>query len=178
MAELGKELGLTLGGQRVESLSAGAPTSPSPRSAEAPQDEIQSRERSETTGNRPEEAQSQDDHGCSSTFIDEQQWASRTSRHPPAASEAVPVAEYQEWPFQGSLKRTKIVDDVMCNLEFNCHRSRKTFTYRLMPKHWTPRQRFRLTMTLRHIPRNVKHRCSLRQGVLNGQPKRMQRCSK
>jgi len=34
------------------------------------------------------------------------------------ASEAVPVAEYQEWPFQGFLKRTKIGDDVTYNLEF------------------------------------------------------------
>lgn len=32
--------------------------------------------------------------------------------------EAVPVAEYQEKPFQGSLQRTKIRDDVTYNLEF------------------------------------------------------------
>lgn len=55
MAELEKELGLALGEQQVESSSASTPTSPSPRSAEAPQDEIQSRECSETTGSRPEE---------------------------------------------------------------------------------------------------------------------------
>jgi hypothetical protein len=55
MAVLEKELGLALGEQQVESSSAGTPTSPSPRSAEAPQDEIQSRERSEITGSRPEE---------------------------------------------------------------------------------------------------------------------------
>jgi hypothetical protein len=55
MAELEKELGLALGEQQVESSSAGTPTSPSLRSAEAPQDEIQSRQRSETTGGRPEE---------------------------------------------------------------------------------------------------------------------------
>ena len=30
----------------------------------------------------------------------------------------VPVAEYQEWPVQGFLKRTKIGIDVMYNLEF------------------------------------------------------------
>jgi hypothetical protein len=39
----------------VESSSAGTPTSPSPSSAEAPQDEIWSQERSETAGSRPEE---------------------------------------------------------------------------------------------------------------------------
>jgi hypothetical protein len=30
----------------------------------------------------------------------------------------VPVAEYQEWPFQGFLKRIRIGDDVTYNLEF------------------------------------------------------------
>jgi hypothetical protein len=49
MAELEKELGLALE-EQVKSPFAGAPTSSSPRSVEAPQDEIQSRERSETTG--------------------------------------------------------------------------------------------------------------------------------
>ncbi|KAG4438643.1 hypothetical protein IFR05_005887 [Cadophora sp. M221] len=50
-----KELGLVLEVEQVKSLFASAPTSPSPRSVEAPRDEIQSRERSETTGSRPEE---------------------------------------------------------------------------------------------------------------------------
>jgi hypothetical protein len=34
------------------------------------------------------------------------------------ALETVPVAKYQEWPFQGFLKRTRIGDDVTYNLEF------------------------------------------------------------
>ncbi len=55
MAELDHELGLALEEQQVESLSAGTPTSPSPRSVEAPQDETQSRKHTETTGSRPEE---------------------------------------------------------------------------------------------------------------------------
>jgi hypothetical protein len=62
-----------------------------------------------------------DDHnGCSVTFVDNDchQHASRTSRSPSVASEAVPDAEYQEWPFQGFLKRIKIGDDVTYNLEF------------------------------------------------------------
>jgi hypothetical protein len=71
-----------------------------------------------TTRAQIDEAQSQDDYGCSSTFIDEQHCGSRTSRSPSAASEAVPVAEYQEWPFQGFLKRIRIGDDVTYNLEF------------------------------------------------------------
>jgi hypothetical protein len=57
MAELEKELGLALEEQQVESSSAGAPTSPSPRLVEAPQDETRSREISETTGSRSEELQ-------------------------------------------------------------------------------------------------------------------------
>jgi hypothetical protein len=32
--------------------------------------------------------------------------------------ESVPVAEYQEWPFKGFLKRIRIGDDVTYNLEF------------------------------------------------------------
>jgi hypothetical protein len=54
MAELEKELGLALEEEQVKSPFAGAPTS-SPLSVEAPQDEIQSRERSETTGGILEE---------------------------------------------------------------------------------------------------------------------------
>ncbi|KAF8857959.1 hypothetical protein BDZ45DRAFT_573011, partial [Acephala macrosclerotiorum] len=34
-----------------------------------------------------------------------------------AATESVPVAEYQEWPSQGLLKWTKIGDDISYNLE-------------------------------------------------------------
>jgi hypothetical protein len=58
---------------------------------------------------------------------DEQHYASRTSRSPSAATGAVPVAEYQEWPFHGFLKRTKIGDDVTYNLEFQLPRSPEHF---------------------------------------------------
>lgn len=34
------------------------------------------------------------------------------------ASKATPLAEYQEWPFQGFLKRTRIGNDITYNLEF------------------------------------------------------------
>jgi hypothetical protein len=70
---------------------------------------------------RPEidDAQPQADNGCSSTFVDNSHHhPSRTSRSPSTAAEAIPVAEYQEWPFQGFLKRTRIGDDVTYNLEF------------------------------------------------------------
>jgi hypothetical protein len=60
-----------------------------------------------------EDAQPQADDRCPATLVDSgHHHASRTSRSPSAASEAVPVAEYQEWPFQGFLKRIRIGDDV------------------------------------------------------------------
>jgi hypothetical protein len=55
MAELEKELGLALEEEQVESSLAGALTSLSPRSVKALEDEIQSRERSETSSSRLEE---------------------------------------------------------------------------------------------------------------------------
>jgi hypothetical protein len=73
--------------------------------------------------------------GCSSTFInDEQHRVSQTSRSPSAAAEAVPVAEYQEWPFQGFLKRTRIGDDVTYNLEFKLPSISEHFHLPIDPK--------------------------------------------
>jgi hypothetical protein len=43
---------------------------------------------------------------------------SQTSRGPSAIQESVPIAEHQEWPFQGFLKRTRIGTEIMYNLEF------------------------------------------------------------
>jgi len=72
-----------------------------------------------TAGPEIDDAQPQADVGCSSTFINNEQYrVSRTSRSPSAAAEALPVAKYQEWLFQGFLKRTRIGDDVTYNLEF------------------------------------------------------------
>jgi hypothetical protein len=65
------------------------------------------------------DAQPQIDHECPSTFVDtSRHHDSRASRSPSAAPEAAPVAEYQEWPFQGFLKSTRIGEDVTYNLEF------------------------------------------------------------
>ena len=48
-----------------------------------------------TTSLEVDDAQPQADHGCSSTFVDNEQYhASRTSRSPPTAAEAVLFAEY------------------------------------------------------------------------------------
>jgi hypothetical protein len=62
-AELEKELGLAWEKQQVESLSVCTPTSLSPRSVEALQNEIQSREGSETTGGRREGLRDASRHG-------------------------------------------------------------------------------------------------------------------
>jgi hypothetical protein len=55
MAELEKELGLALKEEQVESLLAGALTSLSPCLVEVLEDEIQSREYSETSSSRLKE---------------------------------------------------------------------------------------------------------------------------
>ena len=70
MAELEKELGLALEEEQVESPFAGAPSSPSPRSVEAPQDEIQSRERSETTSGILEELRDASRRGSSAQDLE------------------------------------------------------------------------------------------------------------
>ena len=61
----------------MESLSAGTPTLPSPRSVEAPQDQIQSRERSETTGGRLDELRDASRHG---TPAQDLEWEQRETR--------------------------------------------------------------------------------------------------
>lgn len=64
-------------------------------------------------------AHPQVDHEYLSTFVDHgHQHTSRTSRSPSVAPEAVPVADYREWPFQGILKYTRIGEDMTYNLEF------------------------------------------------------------
>jgi hypothetical protein len=64
-------------------------------------------------------AQPQANDGCPPTFVDHSHHhASQTSRSPSAATEAVPFAEYREWPLQGFLKCTKIGSETTYNLEF------------------------------------------------------------
>jgi hypothetical protein len=54
-----------------------------------------------------------------STPVDNDQYCPpRASRSPSAPVESAPVAEHQEWPFQGFIKRTKIGNETMYNLEF------------------------------------------------------------
>lgn len=62
IAELEKELELALV-EQVNSSSASAPSSPRPRSVDAPQDEIRGREGTETIGSRPEELRDASRHG-------------------------------------------------------------------------------------------------------------------
>lgn len=54
-----------------------------------------------------------------STLVDnDERYVSRTSRSPSATQESVPAAEYCKWPFQGFLKRTRIGNETIYNLEF------------------------------------------------------------
>jgi hypothetical protein len=48
-----------------------------------------------------------------------EQHISQTSRSSSAIRESAPIAEYQEWPFQGFLKRIRIGNETTYNLEFN-----------------------------------------------------------
>jgi hypothetical protein len=52
------------------------------------------------------------------TPVHVEQHISQTSRSPSATREVAPIAEYQEWPFQGFLKRTRIGNETTYNLEF------------------------------------------------------------
>jgi hypothetical protein len=68
------------------------------------------------------DAQSQADHGYPQAPINNEHHPSRTSRSSSAATESVPVAEYQEWPFQGFPKQTGITNAIAYNPEFNLTR--------------------------------------------------------
>jgi len=69
------------------------------------------------------EARSQAEHGHLPTPADdEHHHTPRTARSPSAPAESALVAEYQEWPFQGFLKRTKIGNETTYNLEFQLPR--------------------------------------------------------
>lgn len=60
----------------------------------------------------------QADHLHPPIFSDDDYHYPPPSRSPFATTESIPLAEYEEWPFQGFLKRTKIGDDITFNLEF------------------------------------------------------------
>ena len=65
---------------------------------------------SSTTQPEMDEARSQADYGHLPT--------QQTSRSPSARVEPASIAEYQEWPFQGLLKRTRVGKETVYNLEF------------------------------------------------------------
>jgi hypothetical protein len=70
-----------------------------------------------------DEARSQAEHGHLPTPADDEHYHTpRTPRSPSAPAESALVAEYQEWPFQGFLKRTKIGNETTYNLEFQLPR--------------------------------------------------------
>jgi hypothetical protein len=62
--------------------------------------------------------QSQTEHRCPPTSIDDEH-LSRPCQTPSATAKSVRAAEYQEWPLQGFLKRTRIGNQTRFNLEFH-----------------------------------------------------------
>lgn len=77
-----------------------------------------------------DELQSQAEHASPSTLLDnEPHHTPRTPRSPCATRESVPVAEYQEWPFQGFLKRTRIGNEINYNLDFKLPCVSKRFNF-------------------------------------------------
>jgi hypothetical protein len=57
-------------------------------------------------------------HLTRQTLVHIEQHVSQTSRSPSTIRESALIAEYQEWPFEGFLKRTRIRDETTYNLEF------------------------------------------------------------
>ena len=108
MAELEKELGLALEEEQVESPFAGAPSSPSPRSVEAPQDEIQSRERSETTGGILEELRDASRRGSSAQDLE---WREQRETQVVVEGGAIAMQQQEELAAQKEELRQPAVGD-------------------------------------------------------------------
>jgi hypothetical protein len=83
---------------------------------------------SSTTQPEIDESLSQADHAHPPTPVDNDHYSTpQTSRSPSAMVESTPVTEYQEWPFQGFLKRTRIFNQKTYNLEFAFPRTSEHF---------------------------------------------------
>jgi hypothetical protein len=67
---------------------------------------------------RPAKRRKRDSQLTRQTPVEVEHHISQTSRSPSATRDPIPVAEYQEWPFQGFLKRTRIGTETTYNLVF------------------------------------------------------------
>jgi hypothetical protein len=115
MAELEKELGLALEEEQVKSPFAGAPTS-SPRSVEAPQDKIQSRERSETTGSILEELRDASRRGSPAQDLE---WWEQRETQVVVEGGAVAMQQQEELAVQKEELRQPAVGDQQDLVEVN-----------------------------------------------------------
>ena len=100
---------------------------------------------SSTTRPEMDEARSQADYGHLPT--------PQTSRSPSARVEPASIAEYQEWPFQGLLKRTRIGKGRFTISSSSCHISRGTSISRSLPKRW-------VCILMRHLRRLQRENAS------------------
>jgi len=113
------------------------------------------------------ETQSQTDRSFLSTLVDDEQHrTSRTSRSPATLTRSTPVAEYQEWPFQGFLKRTRIGEDITYNLEFKLPAISDHLRLPINPDLLKSPSREALASTSTpsaslHIPRSVRIECTM-----------------
>ena len=114
-----------------------------------------------------DETQSQTDRSFLSTLVDDEQHrTSRTSRSPATLTRSTPVAEYQEWPFQGFLKRTRIGEDITYNLEFKLPAISDHLRLPINPDLLKSPSREALASTSTpsaslHIPRSVRIECTM-----------------
>ncbi|KAH8779393.1 hypothetical protein BGZ57DRAFT_952744 [Hyaloscypha finlandica] len=97
-----------------------------------------------------DETQSQTDRSFLSTLVDDEQH----------------LAEYQEWPFQGFLKRTRIGEDITYNLEFKLPAISDHLRLPINPDLLKSPSREALASTSTpsaslHIPRSVRIECTM-----------------
>lgn len=78
---------------------------------------------SSTTQPEIDESPSQADHAHPPTPVDNDHHNTPQTSCSPSTAESTPVAEYQEWPFQGFLKCTTIGNRTIYNLEFTLPRT-------------------------------------------------------
>jgi hypothetical protein len=102
--------------QKLLSITTGMALTPPPEQSPEPYlgERYHSNTPPSTTQHKIGNTRSQNDHGQLSVLVDNKEQRA-TSQSPLAA---MATAEYQEWPFEGFLKRTRIGDKSIYNLEF------------------------------------------------------------
>jgi hypothetical protein len=77
---------------------------------------------------RPVKRRKRNSHLTRQTLVHIEQPVSETSQSPSVTRELAPITEYQEWPFLGFLKHTRIANETTYNLEFKLPCMSKLFS--------------------------------------------------